>query len=129
MKFYRENQVNPLGSCLPLLLQLRFSFRSLYMLRRTSSSTSAGRRAPSRPSADLDHAVRQGRPGLGAVPLHPDLTDKGTGSVLIVLILLYVGHAAGLEPHDDGDRRPMQRRLMLVLPLVFVAFIINFPPA
>ena len=33
MKFYRENQVNPLGSCLPLLLQLPVFISLFYMLR------------------------------------------------------------------------------------------------
>src|SRR4029453_8364942 len=34
MKLYRENQVNPLGSCLPLLLQLPF-FLSLFYLQQS----------------------------------------------------------------------------------------------
>jgi len=33
MKFYKENQVNPLGSCLPLLLQLPVFISLFYMLR------------------------------------------------------------------------------------------------
>src|SRR6266480_1547646 len=33
MKFYRENKVNPLGSCLPLLLQLPVFISLFYMLR------------------------------------------------------------------------------------------------
>ena len=34
MKLYKEHQVNPLGSCLPLLLQLPF-FISLFYMQRT----------------------------------------------------------------------------------------------
>ena len=34
MKFYRENQVNPLGSCLPLVLQLPVFISLFYMLRK-----------------------------------------------------------------------------------------------
>src|SRR4051794_40218917 len=33
MKFYKENQVNPLGSCLPLVLQLPVFISLFYMLR------------------------------------------------------------------------------------------------
>ena len=33
MKFYRENKVNPLASCLPLLFQLPFFISLYYMLR------------------------------------------------------------------------------------------------
>ena len=33
MKFYRENKINPLASCLPLLLQLPVFISLFYMLR------------------------------------------------------------------------------------------------
>src|SRR3974377_799541 len=33
MKFYQENKINPLASCLPLLLQLPVFISLLYMLR------------------------------------------------------------------------------------------------
>lgn len=33
MKFYRENKVNPFGSCLPLLLQMPIFFSLYYMIR------------------------------------------------------------------------------------------------
>src|ERR687898_867467 len=36
MKFYQENKVNPLGSCLPLLLQIPF-FIALFELLRSDS--------------------------------------------------------------------------------------------
>ena len=35
MKFYRENNVNPLGSCLPLVLQLPVFISLYYMLRQS----------------------------------------------------------------------------------------------
>jgi YidC/Oxa1 family membrane protein insertase len=38
MKFYRENKVNPFGSCLPLLLQMPLFFALYLMLRKYSSS-------------------------------------------------------------------------------------------
>ena len=33
MKFYQENKINPLASCLPLLLQLPVFISLFYMLR------------------------------------------------------------------------------------------------
>lgn len=36
MKFYRENKVNPFGSCLPLLLQMPIFISLFYMLREES---------------------------------------------------------------------------------------------
>ena len=35
MKFYQENQVNPLGSCLPLVAQLPVFISLFYMLRQS----------------------------------------------------------------------------------------------
>src|SRR5438067_7188451 len=35
MKFYKENQVNPLGSCLPLVAQLPVFISLFYMLRQS----------------------------------------------------------------------------------------------
>ena len=57
----------------------------------------------------------------------PDLTAKATGAVLVTLILLYVGSqlASSLLMTVSADKS--QRRMMIALPLVFVAFIINFP--
>ncbi len=43
MKFYKENKVNPLGSCLPLVAQLPVFISLFYMLRQTCGSTSAPR--------------------------------------------------------------------------------------
>src|SRR5687768_10366956 len=36
MKFYQEHGVNPLGSCLPLVLQLPFFFSLFYLLRSST---------------------------------------------------------------------------------------------
>ena len=58
----------------------------------------------------------------------PDLTNKATGAVLVVLILLYVGTQLGsslLMSSPTMDKT--QRQIMLVMPLFFVIFIINFP--
>ena len=73
--------------------------------------------------------MRSPRPvRAGSFLFIPDLTDKASGVVLIVLILLYVGTQLGIEPHDDvGDDGPTQRKLMLAMPLLFVLFVIRFP--
>jgi YidC/Oxa1 family membrane protein insertase len=57
----------------------------------------------------------------------PDLTNKATGWVLAVLIVLYIGSqlASTLLMSTTTDRT--QRMIFLALPFVFVIFIINFP--
>ena len=107
MAFYQREKVNPLGSCMPLLLQIPFFISLFYLLR-----------------SDEFQADIAGNEGFFAID---DLAEKVTDPVLLgVLIVLYVGTqlAASLVTAISAD--PMQRRIMLALPFVFVIFIINF---
>jgi len=135
MKFYKENQVNPLSSCLPLVAQLPVFISLFYMLR---SSLRIDICPQSQPHAHYvnghwvgishTHTVPCG-PNNGAGFLFiPDLTNKATGAVLVVLILLYVGTqlASSLMMSSPTMDRT-QRNIMLLMPLFFVIFIISFP--
>src|SRR5215213_10744148 len=85
MKFYRENKVNPLASCLPMVAQLPVFLSLFYMLRTDLR-------------VDICPEINEGRASpipCGSIPesqflFIPDLTDKATGGVLIALIVLYV---------------------------------------
>jgi YidC/Oxa1 family membrane protein insertase len=68
MKFYRENKVNPLASCLPIVAQLPVFLALFYMLRTDLRVTSA-RDQPARDAGS--EAVRRRRRLV--VPVHPDL--------------------------------------------------------
>jgi YidC/Oxa1 family membrane protein insertase len=117
MKLYQEHKVNPLGSCLPILLQLPFFIALFYMLRKDLRLDICGQTAK-----PCDEVI----PGSADFLFIPDLTDTATGGVLIALIVLYVGTQliSGLVSTVTAD--PTQRRIMLALPFVFVIFIINF---
>ncbi|MBA3509629.1 MAG: YidC/Oxa1 family membrane protein insertase [Thermoleophilaceae bacterium] len=108
MKFYQENKVNPLGSCLPLALQIPF-FVALFELLRSES---------------FEGDIADNESFL----LIPDLAEKLTGHpfVLAVMIVLYVGTQliASLITMVGGDKT--QQRIMLALPFVFTPFIITF---
>src|SRR5215213_3731211 len=107
MAFYQREKVNPLGSCLPLVLQIPFFISLFYLLR-----------------SDTFKADIADNPGFYAID---DLAEKVTDPVLLgVLIVLYVGTqlAASLVTAISAD--PTQRRIMLALPFVFVIFIVNF---
>ena len=56
-----------------------------------------------------------------------DLTAKAVGAELIVLLVLYVGTqlVSGLVMSVTADKS--QRMMMLVLPFIFVPFVISFP--
>jgi YidC/Oxa1 family membrane protein insertase len=134
MKFYKENQVNPLGSCLPLAAQIPVFISLFYMLRsslRIDICPQIQRAAQHiGPGVSISHAhtVPCG-PHNGANFLFiSDLTYKAAGATLIVLIILYVGTQLGsslLMSSPTMDRT--QRQIMLLLPLFFVLFVISFP--
>jgi len=123
MRFYRENKVNPLASCLPLVAQLPVFLALFYMLQddlRRDICPEVNRD----PNVD---PVPCGEGGDAAFLFIPDLTDKATGSVLIALIVLYVSSQmlSTLLMSTTTDRN--QRLIFLALPFLFIAFIWNFP--
>jgi YidC/Oxa1 family membrane protein insertase len=118
MAFYKEHKVNPLGSCLPVLLQLPFFLSLFYMLRHDLRIDICGQVAKSCGAIPGDHGQK--------FLFIKDITDNATGAALIVLIVLYVGSqlVSGLITTFTADRS--QRIMMLALPFLFVTFIINF---
>jgi YidC/Oxa1 family membrane protein insertase len=131
MKFYKENNVNPLGSCLPLAAQLPVFISLFYMLREDlriniCPQTQLAYQASHHVSAA--HTVPCG-PNNGANFLFiSDITNKATGITLLVLILLYVGtQLASSLMMASPTMDKTQRQIMTFMPLVFVFIIINFP--
>src|SRR5215212_9073633 len=107
MAFYQREKVNPLGSCLPLLLQIPFFISLFYLLRS--------------PTFKADIA---GNPGFGPID---NLAETVSDPVLLgVLIVLYVGTQLAASAVTAISADPTQRRIMFALPFVFVIFIVNF---
>src|SRR5947199_3938651 len=126
MKFYQENKVNPFSSCLPLAAQLPVFFSLFYMLRKDlrrdicPTVNGPGTEHYANPiPCGASHAAHF----LGI----PDITDKATGMVLVVLAVLYVSSQllSSLLMPSPVDRS--QRMIFLALPFIFIPFIINFP--
>jgi YidC/Oxa1 family membrane protein insertase len=104
MAFYQREKVNPLGSCLPLLLQVPFFIALFYLLR-----------------SDEFNADIAGNQGFLAIE---DLAEKVSDPFLLgVLLVLYVGTQLAASAVTAISADPMQRRIMFALPFVF-AFII-----
>src|SRR5205085_8698960 len=57
----------------------------------------------------------------------PDITNKATGVALAVLIVLYVGSQVFSTLVATATADPNQRRLMLLLPIVFVVILYRYP--
>ncbi len=130
MKFYKENNVNPLSSCLPLAAQLPVFISLYYMLRQSLrlDICPAWQRYNNHGVLSAAHTVACGAHGQSSFLFIGDITAKATGATLVVLILLYVGTQLGSSLMMSGamtDRT--QRQIMLFMPLLFVIFVIRFP--
>ncbi len=66
-------------------------------------------------------------PGSAKFLFIPDITFKATGIALIVLIVLYVGSQLVSTLVATAAADPNQRRLMLLLPVVFVVILYRYP--
>jgi YidC/Oxa1 family membrane protein insertase len=130
MKFYKENNVNPLASCLPLAAQLPVFISLYYMLRESLrvDICPLWQRANNHGILSTAHTVPCGSHGQASFLFIGDITDKATGATLVILILLYVGTQLGSSLMMSGAMTdPTQRKIMLFMPLVFVVFVIRFP--
>jgi YidC/Oxa1 family membrane protein insertase len=107
MRFYKENKVNPLASCIPLLAQLPIFITLFFLLR--------------------DELPDDILPGEESFLFINDLTEKAVGGELILLLALYIGTQliSGLVMSITADKS--QRMLLFALPIIFVPFILSFP--
>jgi YidC/Oxa1 family membrane protein insertase len=123
MRFYRENKVNPFASCLPMVAQLPV-FLSLYYMLRTDLRYDI---CPEINPPDSPNPQPCGNGGDAQFLFIPDLTNRATGYVLVILIVLYVGTqlASTLLMSTTTDRT--QRMIFLALPFFFVLFVWQFP--
>ena len=135
MKFYQENKINPLASCLPLLLQLPVFISLFYMLRTdlkkhicgdaaaayyirssgTSSSTTARsrrarsrrhERAPPSTSSSKSTPCQTVAPHSAKFLFLPDITEQGDRRRADRPDRALRRLAARLDADRDGDRRP-----------------------
>jgi YidC/Oxa1 family membrane protein insertase len=111
MKFYRENNINPAASCLPMLVQLPVFIALYYSLRSFSSE----------PASEHPGSLSF----LHFIPSIADHTTSHWGGFL--LLVVYVGSqmASTLFMATTADK--LQRRLFMLMPLIFVFVIAHFP--
>jgi YidC/Oxa1 family membrane protein insertase len=151
MKFYKENKINPLASCLPFALQLPVFISLFYMLRTDLKKHICGTKLLSYynlhhglastykaathiatvahlPSKFIEHtACNTVAPHSAKFLFLPDITEKATGVVLVVLIVTYVASQIVSTLIATAAADANQRRLMLLLPLVFVVILYRYP--
>lgn len=116
MELYRRNKVNPLGGCLPMLLQFPV-FIGLYNALLTPIEL---RHAPFMWIKDLS------QPDWKSLPFHlPGLTGLQLGFPVLTLLMGASMLAQQWMTPSAGD--PNQRRMMLMMPVIFTAMFITFP--
>jgi YidC/Oxa1 family membrane protein insertase len=113
MRFYQENKVNPFASCIPLLAQLPVFITLFYVLKNE---------LPEDIGCEAGHCGSE----ASFLFIH-DLTAKAHGPELIALLVLYIGTQliSGMVMAVTADKS--QRTMMMVLPFIFVPFVISFP--
>jgi YidC/Oxa1 family membrane protein insertase len=117
MKFYRENQINPAASCLPLLAQFPV-FIALYLVLREFSKHPPGG----------DAAVAAGDFSWLGHHFVPDITAHASAHWSGFLLLgIYVVSQLASTILMSTTMDKSQRVILMVLPIVFVTFLINFP--
>jgi YidC/Oxa1 family membrane protein insertase len=109
MKFYRENKINPAASCLPLVAQFPV-FISLYFVLRHFEKNTLPKYGG---SLDWLHLVNITEP-----------VRHGWGPLLLVI---YVISQLTSSWYMSTTMQGAQRWMLMVLPVAFVPFLINFP--
>ena len=111
MKFYKENNINPASSCLPLLAQFPVFIGLYYTLRHFA------------------HEPASQHPGsLSWLHFVPSIAAHATTHWSgYVLLAVYVGSQHASTYFMAGTMQQSQRMLMYVLPFVFIFVIARFP--
>lgn len=109
MKFYRENKINPAASCLPIVLQIPIFISLFYVLREFDKDVLP---------------IYQGSVDWVNIVNITEPVKDGWGPLLLVI---YVASQLSSSYFMSTTMQGAQRILLMVLPVLFVPFILNFP--
>jgi len=130
MKLYQENKVNPLGGCLPLVVQFPVFIALFHVLRSTAATVPQG--------SSLYKAIIAAQPN-GLTFLGMDLSLKATDNhggllsalpyyILVALVFL-TGYLQSRQSQRNAPSggNPQMQMVTKVLPIAFGAFSLFFP--
>jgi YidC/Oxa1 family membrane protein insertase len=108
MKFYRENQINPAASCLPLVLQIPVFFALYFVLREFSKHPPPG--------------------SLSWLHIVPNIADHANSHWSgYLLLVIYAASQIASTYFMSASMDKTQRYVMMVLPIFFITFLLRFP--
>lgn len=114
MKLYQERQVNPLGGCLPILVQMPIFIGIFYTIRQFGGYRIGDEVTP--PRFDSFHE--------GGILWFQNLSQADPTYLLPILSAVTMLASTEITAKNID---PQQRWLMRLLPLVFTIFLISFP--
>jgi YidC/Oxa1 family membrane protein insertase len=114
MKLYQERKVNPLGGCLPILVQMPIFIGIFYVIRQFGGYTVGGRTIPAMEPSFHDGGILWFQNLSVADPLH----------ILPIISALTMLAATEITAKNID---PQQRWLMRLLPIGITIFLFNFP--
>ncbi len=132
MKFYKENKINPYASCLPIVFQIPIFIGLFFVLRDFEkevfcSEELGGQDKCSFPEGENPTALPEFASELewlGLVNITAD-TVEGWGPLLLVIYVASQLTSTWLM--STSMQSAAQRWLIMLLPIVFIPFILNFP--
>src|SRR5438552_8156484 len=108
MKFYRENEINPAASCLPLVLQIPVFFALYFVLREFSKHPPPG--------------------SLSWLHIVPNIADHANSHWSgYLLLVIYAASQIASTYFMSASMDKTQRYVMMVLPIFFITFLLRFP--
>ena len=111
MKFYRENKINPYAACLPIVFQIPIFISLFFVLKDFEKEV-----FPDFAGSSLDW--------LGLVNITENVTE-GWGPLL--LLVYVVSQLTSTWLMSTQMQSTAQRVMIMVLPIAFIPFILNFP--
>jgi YidC/Oxa1 family membrane protein insertase len=112
MRFYKENNINPMASCLPMLAQFPIFIALFYVLKDFAKEANH----PANHLGDLSW-----------LHIFPSVADGITAHWSGYLLLtIYVGSQVASTHFMSGSAQRSQRIMMMVLPFVILPFILTF---
>jgi YidC/Oxa1 family membrane protein insertase len=126
MKFYRENKINPYAACLPIVFQIPIFIGLFFVLRNFEEEIfcDPGRGAFCNADSVAFPQFESMLEWLNLVNI-TEPTKDGWGPLLIVVYV--VSQLTSTWLMSTSMQSTAQRVMIMVLPIVFIPFILGFP--